>query len=176
VFPFIEGNMQLLQKIANEDTAVMLLLAAELQAAGGGPPGMAAGLVAEASLMRKVTQWSGNIQLWEQAYQTSGNIWNACDLLDAMPDPPILLGTTVAIGLSADPLVSLGLPDQPLNALAVDGSHVRIEGSIWPSINDQEFPITVANRPSAQFVITGADTSAETSGTGGGASVWLLPP
>lgn len=175
VFPSIEGNTQMLLKIANEDTDVMALLAAELQASGAGaPPGMAAGLLTDAALMRRVTYWSGNIQQWAQAYAASGNIANACDYLDALPDPPVLLGTIIAAQINPAPLVMLAEGDRPLNALAVDGSSVKVEGSLWPSINDQTFTITVSDRPLAQFVLVEADTTGEASADAGG-SVWLVP-
>jgi hypothetical protein len=175
VFPFIEGNLQVLRQMEGADVVTISQLAGEVAAEPTSPPGMGAGLVADAALLRTVTRWSGNIGVWPQLYAASSDVEAACDFLDAVPAPPILLGITVAIGLSADPLVSLGLPDQPLNVLAVTGSSVRVEGSPWLSINDQTFLITVTNRLSAQFTLNGANTTAEIEGTGAGAFVFLLP-
>jgi hypothetical protein len=92
-FSRIEGNLQMLSMIANEDVATMGDLAAAVEATGGdAPPGMVASLTAEANMMRTVSQWSGNIALWSQAYAASGNVWNACDFLDNYtppePEPP----------------------------------------------------------------------------------------
>jgi hypothetical protein len=175
VFPYIEGNVQMLRMIAHEDVATMALLASAVQASGSAPGGMVAGLVADAAMMRTVSQWSGNIKVWPQIFAASGNVGSACDFLDALPEPPIMLGTAVSIGFGPDPLVSLGAADQPLNAAAVNGSSVIIEDSEWPSINGLTFTIGAINRPLAQFTLVGADTTAETEGTGAGATVWLEP-
>ena len=173
-FSAIEGNIQMLRMIANEDVTTMGELAGAVAASGSGPPGMAAGLFSDAAMMRTVSQWSGNIKLWPQMTEASASVASAADFLDALPEPPVLLGTIVAAQINPAPLVMLAEGDRPLNALAVDGSSVKVEGSLWPSINDQTFTITVGDRPLAQFQLMEADTTDEVSADAGG-TVWLLP-
>jgi hypothetical protein len=174
-FPRIEGNMQMLLLMATQDAETVKLLGEEVAASSAPPPGMAASLASEAAMLAKLPEWSGNIGLWSLAYAASGNIWNACDYLDALPDPPILLGNIVAAQTEPNPLVMLAPADTPLKAAAVDGSSVMVEGSQWPSINGRMFTITVADRALAQFHLVEADTTGELLAAVGG-TVFLLPP
>lgn len=174
-FPRIVGNPQMLLLMATQDANTVKLLGEEVALTASPPPGMAAGLASESAMLAKLPQWSGNIGTWQRAYDTSGNVWNACDYLDALPAPPILLGDIIASQAQPNPLVMLADPNRPLNALAVTGSSVKVEGSQWPSINDQTFTITVVDRPLAQFNLVEADTTGELSAAVGG-TVWLLPP
>lgn len=173
-FPALEGNMQILRMMQNEDAATVGLLHDEM-AASPSPPGGTAYMLTVQAQLKTIAQWSGNIGVWPQLFANSGAVWNACDYLDALPAPPVLLGTIIAAQVNPAPLVMLTEAGRPLNALAVDGSSVKVEGSQWLSINDQTFTITVADRPLAQFILVEADTTDEISANVGG-TVWFLPP
>ncbi len=175
-FPRIEGNAQLLLLMARRDSAVVAALGEAVAGAASPPPGMAAALASESAMLATLPEWSGNIGLWPRLYAASGNVWNACDFLDAeAANVPRDVGTTIAIGFGVAPLVTMHEAFTPLDPALVNGAAVRVEGSGWASLDGRTFTISNVNAAVGQFRLVEADTTAEETGSGAGATIWFIP-
>ena len=175
-FPRLEGNPQMLLKMSTQDAVVVAALSVAVAGTASPPGGMATSLASQAAMLAKLPQWSGNINLWPLVYTASGNIWNACDFLDAAPaNVPRNVGTTESIGIAASkPLVVLAAPFQPLDPAVVNGAAVRVEGSGWASLDGRSFTVEVVSVPGGQFRLVEANTTAETVAAKA-ATIWCPP-
>jgi hypothetical protein len=168
------GNIQSQRRLVFEDAPNIDHLRFLVQGETPAAPLVAALVLAHARTS-KIIECEGVIALHSLLVASAADVIAGADFVDALPAPPVMVGTIQSANSAVDPLVMLAAGDRPLNAAVVDGVTVKIEGGAWPSIADQAFTVTVANRPLAQFNLVGADTTLEVTGGAAGATVWLEP-
>jgi len=175
----ISGNLRFSRQMANEDLAVIGQLREALHDLADPPaPGdLVASLDNVRQHMEQHSNVAGNLGLLPFFVDDAATVEAGATFLDDhVPTPvPRGIGLLAGASIAAPPLLQMDAAHRPLDAALVDGVVVRIEGTGWVSLDGLSFPIVVASRVLSQFSLTGADTSAETTGAAAGAAVWLDP-